>query len=80
MCMRTAHAIEKAGSQAQLAVLLGITSSAITQWGESVPQARVWQLRVVRPDWFDVASDVQDKKMAPALDGKAFAAINKHAA
>jgi len=35
-----------------LAKLLGITRQAISQWGGQVPQARVWQLRALRPEWF----------------------------
>lgn len=51
--MKTAKAIELAGSRQALADLLdAITLSAISQWGEDVPEARVWQLRVLRPEWF----------------------------
>lgn len=69
--MKTAFAIEKAGSQALLAELLGITSSAITQWGDAIPQARVWQLRVMRPHWFHAIEGNQPA----ALDGQALGAI-----
>lgn len=50
--MKTDQAISKAGNAAALAKLLGITPSAISQWGEDVPQNRVWQLRVLKPEWF----------------------------
>lgn len=50
--MKTKHAIGKAGNAAALAQLLEITPSAISQWGEDVPQNRIWQLRVLRPEWF----------------------------
>lgn len=50
--MKTAQAIKQAGSAKALAELLDITPSAISQWGEDVPQPRVWQLRVLRPQWF----------------------------
>ena len=50
--MKTTFAIEKAGSAAALAKLLGITPGAVSQWGENVPEARVWQLQVLRPEWF----------------------------
>ena len=79
MRMRTATAIEKAGSQALLAELLGVTSSAITQWGEAMPQARVWQLRLIKPEWFDDQASVSVNKQAPALDAKGIAAIDKAA-
>lgn len=55
--MKTSFAIEKAGTAAALASILGITPGAVSQWGEEVPDARVWQLRVLRPAWF-VAGDV----------------------
>lgn len=50
--MKTEHAIQHAGTPKALADLLGITPSAISQWGDEVPQAREWQLRVLRPEWF----------------------------
>lgn len=50
--MDTKQAIEKAGSAMALAQLLGITRQAISQWGDKVPQGRVWQLRALRPEWF----------------------------
>ena len=50
--MKTQRAIELAGGQKALADLLGISVSAISQWDEDVPQARVWQLRLLKPEWF----------------------------
>ena len=43
--------IALAGSQDELAKLLGISQAAVSQW-KTVPQARVWQLKLLRPDWF----------------------------
>jgi hypothetical protein len=51
--MKTQHAINLAGSTKALADLLGITSAAVSQWGEDVPDGRCWQLKVLRPDWFN---------------------------
>lgn len=51
--MKTEDAIRLAGSATELAAMLGITGGAISQWGEEVPEARVWQLRVLKPKWFD---------------------------
>jgi DNA-binding transcriptional regulator YdaS (Cro superfamily) len=48
------HAIKLAGSAKALAELLGITRAAVSQWGDQVPQARVWQLMTLRPGWFKV--------------------------
>lgn len=50
--MKTSLAIKLAGTAAALAQLLGITPGAVSQWGEDVPDQRVWQLRVLRPEWF----------------------------
>jgi DNA-binding transcriptional regulator YdaS (Cro superfamily) len=47
------RAIELAGSQSKLAKLLGISRGAVWQW-KQIPQARLWQLRVLRPEWFSV--------------------------
>lgn len=50
--MKKSDAIQKAGSVKALAELLCISQAAISMWGESIPQARIWQLRVLRPEWF----------------------------
>ena len=50
--MDTKTAIEKAGSIQELSKLLGISRQAVYQWGEKVPDSRVWQLKVLKPEWF----------------------------
>lgn len=50
--MKTEQAIERAGGIKPLADILEITISAVMQWGDDIPQAREWQLRVLRPEWF----------------------------
>jgi hypothetical protein len=42
-------------SDSQLADLCGITRSAVCQWPdeEPIPQARQWQLQVLRPELFE---------------------------
>lgn len=50
--MQTKTAITLAGSTTALAELLGISLSAISQWGENVPELRVYKLRELKPDWF----------------------------
>lgn len=65
--MKTEKAIDHAGSPKALADLLGITPSAISQWGEDVPQAREWQLRVMKPEWFsDPKVDVKSARSEKA--------------
>jgi predicted transcriptional regulator len=44
--------IALAGSQSDLAKLLGISQAAVSQW-KTVPKARVWQLKLLKPEWFD---------------------------
>ena len=43
--------IRLAGSQLKLAQLLGISQAAVAQWKE-VPKLRIYQLKVMRPEWF----------------------------
>jgi predicted transcriptional regulator len=50
--------IEKAGNQAKLAALLGISQAAVSQW-KSVPEARIWQLKAMKPEWFEAQSEPQ---------------------
>lgn len=50
--MNKATLIQLAGNQKTLANLLGISQAAISQWGDNVPQNRVWQLKVIKPEWF----------------------------
>jgi DNA-binding transcriptional regulator YdaS (Cro superfamily) len=52
--METLKAIELAGSRTALAKLLNISQPAVSQWGKKMPQARVWQLMILRPDWFRI--------------------------
>jgi len=47
-------AIELAGTQSKLARILGIPRGVVHAWTKrGIPQMRVWQLRVLRPEWFD---------------------------
>ena len=45
--------INKAGSINKLSAILGINRQAITKWKDQIPEGRIWQLRVLRPEWFD---------------------------
>jgi len=45
-------AILKAGSQAALARLLGVTRGAVSQW-KQLPKGRLYQLMVIKPEWFE---------------------------
>jgi DNA-binding transcriptional regulator YdaS (Cro superfamily) len=44
-------AITLAGSQSELAKILGITRAAVNHW-KVIPTGRLYQLMVLRPDWF----------------------------
>lgn len=55
--MKTQHAIDLAGTPKALAELLEITPSAISQWGDDMPQAREWQLKLLKPEWFTEANE-----------------------
>jgi hypothetical protein len=43
---------KKAGGVTALARLLGISCPAIYQW-KTIPQARLWQLKTLKPEWFE---------------------------
>lgn len=64
--MKTQQAIQLAGSSKALAELLGITGGAISQWGDEVPPARIWQLQVLQPAWFQPAPTKRKPKAAKA--------------
>lgn len=44
-------AITLAGSQSELARILGITRAAVNNW-KTIPNGRLYQLMVLRPSWF----------------------------
>lgn len=50
--MTTKQAIKLAGSGKALAELLGISRSAVSQWGRKVPELREYKLRELKPEWF----------------------------
>jgi hypothetical protein len=50
--MKTTNAIELAGGVSALAEVLGITHSAVSQWGDEIPRLREYELRERRPEWF----------------------------
>jgi predicted transcriptional regulator len=43
--------IKLAGSQSELAKLLGVTRSAVCQW-KAVPELQLRRLKDLRPQWF----------------------------
>jgi DNA-binding transcriptional regulator YdaS (Cro superfamily) len=45
--------IKLAGSQNKLAKLIGVSQSAVSQW-KVVPESRIWQLKILKPEWFSV--------------------------
>ena len=45
-------AIKLAGSASKLAKLLGVERQSVHKW-KSIPEGRVWQLKVLKPEWFD---------------------------
>jgi len=49
--MTKQEVIKLAGSQRDLALMLGISTQAISRW-KDVPKARIWQLMILKPEWF----------------------------
>ncbi|MFZ2736647.1 MAG: Cro/CI family transcriptional regulator [Burkholderiaceae bacterium] len=62
--MKTKQAIDFAGSATALARILGISPAAICQWNDQVPKARLWQLQVMRPEWFRAPKTDKSKPCA----------------
>lgn len=62
--METKKAIDLAGGVSALATMLGITPGAVSQWGDVLPEGRMWQLRVLRPEWFKEPRVSKDKPQA----------------
>lgn len=58
--MKTDEVIKKLGGGAGVARLLGITRSAVAQWGDVVPELREFQLRQRRPDLFAEGDSRED--------------------
>ena len=50
--MTKEDAIKRAGSQSNLARLLGISRGAVNQWTRQIPKGRLYQLMVLKPEWF----------------------------
>jgi biotin operon repressor len=49
--MTKQEAIEKAGSQAELARILGVSRGAVFHW-KHIPLLRIYQLKEKKPEWF----------------------------
>lgn len=49
--MTKEDAIKRAGNQSNLARLLGISRGAVSQW-KTIPKGRLYQLMVLKPEWF----------------------------
>ena len=45
-------AIKKAGGVQALAKLLDVSHQAVYAWRGPLPKMRLWQLQVLRPEWF----------------------------
>jgi DNA-binding transcriptional regulator YdaS (Cro superfamily) len=50
--MDKAYAIKLAGSETELARLLGVSRQAVNQWGEQLPRLQVYRLRELKPGWW----------------------------
>lgn len=45
--MTTSYAVKYFGSKAALARALGINKGAVSQWGETIPKGRAYQIEVL---------------------------------
>ena len=53
LSMNTETAVKLAGSKAKLALILGVSRAAVTQYGPKLPSKREIRLRVLKPEWFE---------------------------
>jgi DNA-binding transcriptional regulator YdaS (Cro superfamily) len=51
--MNTQTAIQLAGSKAKLAIILGVSRPAVTQYRERLPKKRIAVLMEKCPQWFE---------------------------
>lgn len=63
--MTKAEAVQLAGSVTALAKVFGISRSAVAQW-DAIPEGRLYQLQVVRPEWFGKAKKVERRASSVA--------------
>lgn len=70
MQIDTEKAIRLAGGRLALAQLLGITPGAVSHWDKTIPDGRAWQLRGLRPEWFedDVEALVEEREKQEAKE------------
>lgn len=51
--INTKRAEAKAGGTVELAKIFGIRPQSVSGWGQNLPKAREFELKVKKPDWFD---------------------------
>ena len=56
--MTKTEAVRRAGNATKLAKLLSVTPQAVSRWPDILPQARGWQLRLLKPSWFRVRKPI----------------------
>lgn len=59
------QAINLFDSPAALAKALGISAAAIYQWGDKVPELRVYQIRALKPECFNLDGSLKDDAVKP---------------
>lgn len=65
--MTKTQAVNYFGSQAELADALGISRPAVSQWPETIPEMRQWQIRAITEGRLEVdAEHLHDIGAAPS--------------
>lgn len=44
---------QRAGGYRALAGFLGLTTQAVYAWGDKIPELRMYQLKVLKPEWLE---------------------------
>lgn len=68
--MLTADVIEVFGSATAVAGCLGVTKSAVSQWGEVVPALRQYELRAKRPSIDSELEALSVKRSQPSAEAR----------
>jgi DNA-binding transcriptional regulator YdaS (Cro superfamily) len=64
--MRKGDVIQHFGSQTKAALALGVTKSAVSQWGEIIPEGMAYKIQVITRGKLRVDPALYEKDHTPA--------------
>lgn len=60
--MKTSDVIAHFGTQERVAEALGISQAAVSQWGETVPKLRAFELEQITNGWLRVKTEAAKRR------------------